>query len=133
MGSETPFCIRVQSRNGVVWMALGGELDLATAPALNDHLAVTEQDSVRTIMLDLRDVTFVDSSGLLVFLQAGQRAGVNGHRLVIVGATPTTRQVFEITGTTFLLDDADAVATLEQFARSNGHVGSVGAHAILDG
>jgi anti-anti-sigma factor len=133
MGSETPFSIRVESRNGIARLALGGELDLATAPALNDHLAVTEQDSVRTILLDLRDVTFVDSSGLRVFMQARQRAELNGHRLVIVGANPTTRQVFEITGTTFLLDDAGAVATLEEFARTNGHIGSVGTHAVLDG
>jgi anti-anti-sigma factor len=94
--------------NGVATVAVSGELDLATVPILNDQLARSEQDAIRAIMLDLREVTFVDSSGLRAFLQARARAAANGHQLLIRGATPNTRQVFELTGTEFLLDDPDA-------------------------
>ena len=120
MGCETPFTVRVEARNGVARMALAGELDMVTAPVLNDELARAEQESVRTIMLDLRDLTFIDSSGLYVCIQARQRSDLNGHRFLIVGASPFTRRVFEVSGTKFLLDDADATGTLDRFTRGDG-------------
>ena len=45
-------------------IALTGELDMATAPILDDQLTTCEQGGSRTIVLDLRDLRFIDSSGL---------------------------------------------------------------------
>jgi anti-anti-sigma factor len=59
-------------------------------------------------MLDLRDVSFVDSSGLHAFLQASERAKANRHRMVLIGARPSTRRLFALTGTEFLLDEQEA-------------------------
>jgi anti-anti-sigma factor len=63
-------------------------------------------------MLDLRNLTFIDCSGLRVCLQARARAGVNGHTFQIVAASSFARRLFELTGTKFLLDDADGVMSL---------------------
>src|SRR5689334_8629894 len=115
MGSEASFTVRVESRNGVAKVALEGKLDVATAPTLTHHLNLAEQEDVRAIALDLRDLTFVDSSGLRVLLQAKTRAKTNGHQLLILGVGPTPRRRFDVTGTASLLDEGDATKVLDLF------------------
>lgn len=116
MEFEAPFTAQIESRNGVARIALSGELDMATVPVLKEHLTHFEQNGVSAIMLDLRDLTFVDSSGLHAFLQARMRAKTNGHQIILVGATPTARRLFDLTHTTeFLLEDENVVNVLDQF------------------
>ncbi len=117
MGPEPSFTIRVESRNQVTMVTLGGELDVASAPTLTRHLKLAEQSDVCSIALDLRDLTFIDSSGLRVLLQANSRAKTNGHRLLILGVGPTPRRMLDATGTASLLDTTDAVGVLDRFTR----------------
>jgi anti-anti-sigma factor len=105
MGFQPPFGARSQEKNGVVTIALSGELDMATVPILTDNLAPFEGNGVSTIVLDLQDLTFIDSSGLLAFVDARRRAVINGHRLVMSGASPAARRLFELTATQFLLHE----------------------------
>jgi anti-sigma B factor antagonist len=84
-------------------MALSGELDMSTAPILREELAQVEDSGTLAIVLDRRDVTFIDSSGLNEFLEARSRAQSNGHRLLMSGATLAARRLIELTGTQFLL------------------------------
>lgn len=109
--------VRVESRNGVGIIALTGELDMGSVPLLDEHLERFEYDGVRAVMLDLRALSFVDSSGLHAVLRAKKRASTNGHELLVVGANPTTRRVFELTRTEFLLDDRDAASMLDRFTK----------------
>jgi anti-anti-sigma factor len=109
MGSGAPFTAQVKSHNGVARIALSGELDLASAPILTEHLTRFEQDGVTVIMLDLQDLTFIDVSGIHAFLQARDRANSNGHRLLLVGAPPSARRLFDLTGTASLLDEQTTV------------------------
>lgn len=95
---------RVERRGGVAVMALSGELDMATAPILRENLARVEDSGAVSIMLDLSEVTFIDSSGLKEFLEARSRAQDNGHRLLMSGASPAAQRLFELTGTRFLLE-----------------------------
>jgi anti-sigma B factor antagonist len=118
MGFAQQLVARIESRNGVARVALEGELDVATVPSLSDHLARFEADGVVGIMLDLRDLTFVDCAGLRIFLAARERSKANGHRFILVGASPGARRLFELTGTQFLLDEQEAVSLLDQFTRS---------------
>jgi anti-sigma B factor antagonist len=117
MGFTPQFTTRTESRNGVAKIALSGELDMATAPLLTESLGAWEKDGVSAIVLDLRDLAFVDSQGLRAFLQANNRARENGHRLILIGASRSARQLFELTGTKFLLDEKEAVRVLERFTR----------------
>ena len=118
MGSEQQFSAQVYSRNGVASIALRGELDVAAVPDLEGHLSPFEGNGVGAIMLDLRELTFIDSTGLHAILRARDRATTDGHRLILVGARPTARRLFEITGTEFLLDDQDAADVLSRFVGS---------------
>jgi anti-anti-sigma factor len=85
------FATRLSHRDGVAWLAMGGELDVFTAPRLRDAL---EQDGVaddEPLVLDLRGLGFLDSSGLAVILGVHERrtkAGAPPVRLVIRGSGP---------------------------------------------
>ena len=116
MGSEPVFTTRTESRNRVANMALVGELDIASIPMLEEDLAPVEGDGVVSIVLDLRELTFLDGSAVHALVAAHQRARANGHRLVVVGADQRSKRLFELTRTQFLLDEPETLDVLEQFA-----------------
>jgi anti-sigma B factor antagonist len=82
-----------------------GEIDLATSPILRSELAVVLTNRPDEIVLDLRRVSFVDSSGLGVLVGALKRLReAGGERFVIVGAHDAVRKIFSITGLNTLFD-----------------------------
>jgi anti-sigma B factor antagonist len=89
--------------DGAAWLFLSGELDLATAPLIDESLAAA-QHARDAVVVDLRDLDFMDVSGLTIFLAAAKRAGESGGRFSIVNSRPSVRRVFEATCTTFMLD-----------------------------
>jgi anti-sigma B factor antagonist len=107
MGLQSLLGTRSQEQNGVVTIALSGDLDLATAPILSKKLALFERNEVSTIILDLQDLTFIDSTGMQAFLEARNRAMSNGRRLIVRGASPTAQRHIKIVGLQFLLDDPE--------------------------
>ena len=115
--SGPPFHIQDDRRNGVARLALRGELDLATAPRLETHLTLVEQDGVDAIVLDLRDLTFVDSTGLHTFLKARGRAADNGHRFALVGANDQVRRLLQVTTTEEILDEHESLRLLHRFTQ----------------
>ena len=69
-----------------------GELDLVTAPLLTRSLREAEQERGVAVLLDLSELTFMDSSGLAAILEAVQRTESNGGRLTITpGEGPAAR------------------------------------------
>jgi anti-anti-sigma factor len=80
----------------VVSVSATGELDLSTAPEL-EHSLVASQTDGRHVVLDLRGVTFMDSSGLRVILAADARARSSGARFVLVQGPPSVQRVFQLT------------------------------------
>ena len=115
MGSEPLFATRTEWRNRVANVALVGELDIAGVPILEQDLTPVERNGVASIVLDLRELTFLDGSAVHALVAAQQRAEANGHRLVVVGADQGSRRLFELTRTQFLLDEGHAFDGLEQF------------------
>lgn len=79
-------------------LALSGELDLSTANVLEGHLREVEAEGTELIILDLRSLTFLDSTGLASTLQAHKRAKALGRRFMAVPGPPNVQKVFEITG-----------------------------------
>jgi anti-anti-sigma factor len=71
-------------------------------------LAPFESDGVSAIVLDLRELTFIDSVALRSLVRARERAQTNGQQLILVGARPTARRLFELTSTEYMLDDQGA-------------------------
>lgn len=81
-----------------VVILLGGELDLATAPELEESLrSVESNDTLGLVVLDLRKLRFIDSSGLRVVIGADSRARKSGRRLVLVQGGDSVHRVFRLT------------------------------------
>ena len=120
MGPASDLSLRIEARNGVVRIVVGGELDMASAPALAGSLEGAELGGIDAIILDLRDTRFIDSSGLRAILKASERAKSNGHQLAIVGVNPSARHLFESTGTEHLIDEQEFVTVLTRF--TDGHI-----------
>jgi anti-sigma B factor antagonist len=86
-----------------------GEIDVATSPLLRSELAVVLTLRPDEITLDLRDVSFVDSSGLGVLVGALKRLReAGGDRFAIVGAQDAVRKIFGITGLNTMFDLVDS-------------------------
>lgn len=89
-------------RNGdTVRLALVGEFDLSNAAQVEDALKQIELDRPPLLVLDLRELTFMDSTGLRVMVAADARARDDSRRLAIVQGPESVHRVFRITG----LDD----------------------------
>jgi anti-sigma B factor antagonist len=76
-----------------------GELDLESADTLNRSITELHLPEITTIVLDLRQVDFIDSQGLRALLAVRDDAMRNGHALALIPPATTARRVFEITGT----------------------------------
>lgn len=114
------FGVRHERRNGIARLLLTGELDLATAPMIEEQMALVEADGANGVLLDLRDLTFVDSTGLYAFVRAWKRATANGHAFAVVAATSTVNRVFKLTGIDAILQEADGLRLLAKFEAGVG-------------
>ncbi len=79
-------------------MALGGEVDLHTAPRLDEELFRLIDLGATRVIVDLSDTSFIDSTVLGVLLRAHKRIAGNGGRFVLVTDDPRTRRLFQVTG-----------------------------------
>jgi anti-sigma B factor antagonist len=84
--------------NGTASLKLEGELDIASAPALEEHLSTVEEGHPERVVIDLGGLAFIDSTGLRVLLQANARAGDGAHELVLRPGAAAVQRVFETTG-----------------------------------
>ena len=100
-GGETPaFQISIeQPAEGSYVIAVSGELDLANKDALSDAIATAQKESARAVLLDLRELTFMDSSGLRILIDAWNEANVSDRKLtVVVRPEGLVRRVLEVSG-----------------------------------
>lgn len=98
-GFTTDFSLTFARDTGVVVVGIKGELDCATAPILEERLSdlLSDQGNL-TVVLDLAEMTFVDSSGLSVFITAYRLLSERGGLLSLRRLNPSTLKVLEITG-----------------------------------
>jgi anti-sigma B factor antagonist len=75
-----------------------GELDLASSPALRDELERAGQNGVELVILDLRELVFMDSTGLSVVVRAHQHAVEAGHRFAVVRGGKQVERLLMLTG-----------------------------------
>ena len=81
------FSISADDRDRPAHLTLRGELDLATAPEL-EELVNARVDAGQEVVVDLRDLEFMDSSGIRVLVAAHARAGRTGTRVIVVRPEP---------------------------------------------
>jgi anti-anti-sigma factor len=98
-----PLQITVSQTVDRTLVVLAGELDNATAPYLRQRLAEVVGEYAGDIVLDIGLLTFVDSTGLALFLTLQKNLRSRGYNLTIFSPTPTTRRLMQVTGLTEFL------------------------------
>jgi anti-sigma B factor antagonist len=101
-GGRPQLSIRVVAKDQGVVVAVGGEIDIATVPQFRN--ALLEVQLASRIVVDLNDVTFMDSAGSNALVGAYHRVPPNAE-LRLIGLRPNVRKVPEITGLLALFPD----------------------------
>ncbi len=84
---------------GDALIALSGELDLSGAAPLDEEIdRLAGEDGVRRVVLDLRELEFMDSSGLRLVALAERRLGAADRSFALVRGPDAVQRVFAITG-----------------------------------
>ena len=91
-------------QNDGVRVALSGEIDVASAPGVESRLLELERSEPRRLFLDLRNVSFIDSTGLSMIINADGRARKAGRRLTIVSGDGVPRRILHTVGLDERLD-----------------------------
>jgi len=92
------------SQPGTVTIELEGELEIASAPALERLFGEVERDRWPTVVLDLRQLDFIDSSGIRVLLTANDRIGRLGGRVALRRPSRPVRRTLAVIGADSILD-----------------------------
>ena len=104
--SPPVFDIDVEHRDGIVVVRPIGELDLVTAPQLRSILQELRNRKA-SVVIDLKELTFIDSTGLRLIWDADATAREDGLGLSLTVGHPDVMRVFELTGLTRRLNFAD--------------------------
>jgi anti-anti-sigma factor len=98
MRVQSEFRVEVRDRAGATVIAIAGELDLASSPVLQQEIDRVLQSGVPEVILDLRELDFMDSTGLSVLVRvhhASERAAV---RFCLVKGPPQVQRLLTLTG-----------------------------------
>jgi anti-anti-sigma factor len=91
-----PFaCFWTKGGLNASWVQVAGELDIETSPQLEQTL---REPSSQLVVLDLRELAFMDTSGVHTIVNASTRARQLGRRLVLLRGPPRVDRVFGLTG-----------------------------------
>lgn len=77
-------------------LSIDGELDMQNVPLVREQLAAVVDQKIPHVLLDLTGLSYVDSSGLALFIENLQRIQAYGGKLRLFGLRDAVRQIFEI-------------------------------------
>ena len=107
IGGYDVLSVRFSRHDETVVVHLAGELDVSTAPVLQNALAgVIEDQGNLAVRLELGEMAFIDSTGLSILADALRRLRAKGGDLSLANIRPETLKVFDIVGFTRIFDIA---------------------------
>src|ERR1700748_811715 len=77
-------------------LPLTGEIDLHVSPVVTASLTAMIEKKPERMVIDLSDVTYIDSAGLAALIQAMQKVEAYGGKFLLAGLQETVRSIFEI-------------------------------------
>ena len=107
MGTQENFRVQVHTEDRAVVFAVEGELDLASSPTLEQELDRVGDADVDLLIIDLRKLRFMDSTGLHALVKANKRATETGRRFAVVKGGAQIQRLLSLTGVGELLIVAD--------------------------
>ena len=90
--------VRTEQRNDLVVVAVGGELDMATAPQLQDEITDQLDRGHTRLVFDLTDVSFCDSTGLSVFVRAKNSCDEAGGVVRLAAPQRGVLRILQVSG-----------------------------------
>jgi anti-sigma B factor antagonist len=91
-----PFRCVVEAEPGRARVTLHGELDLATAPDLAQQLRELGESGVDHVLLDLRELEFMDSTGLRLVMSEDAAARADGRTFEVIRGGPAVQRIFDL-------------------------------------
>lgn len=110
MAVDPGFDVSLSATGGVTVVRVVGDVDLATSPRLKEALDEAIRSGSDAVRLDMSDVTFLDSSGISVLVDAQQRLQDASSKLVLHGVGDHVRRVLEISGLGSFFELSDQAA-----------------------
>jgi anti-anti-sigma factor len=86
-----------EETDGCVRLALKGELDISSAPQVEEALGRIESGRPGLLLIDLRALEFMDSTGLRTVVSADARARDQGRRLAVIRGPDPVDRIFSVT------------------------------------
>jgi len=91
------FQVEVRRAGPAAVITISGELDLASGPRLEEELTALDPD-VSLVVIDLRRLEFMDSTGLSIIVRAHQRLAEQDRELSLVRGSPQVQRLLDLTG-----------------------------------
>ncbi len=117
---QSNFAVRTHTIERTATLALSGELDLVSCPALERAIDEVAGLDVDLIVVDLRELDFMDSTGLHALLRAHQQAQESSRRLALIRGREQVQRLFDLTGVADSLTVVDSPEPLLQMDQAPG-------------
>src|SRR5829696_5405721 len=93
-----PFTVEVEPQREVVRVCPCGEVDLATVDDVREQVDELLSAGFTRVLLDLREATFFDSTGLRLIIEVAQSSPADGWQFGLIDGSAPVRRVFDVTG-----------------------------------
>ena len=90
--------VKISTENNVTTVAFAGRLDTAASQEVSAALEPVVQNPSPTVILDCKEMSYISSSGLRIFLTIRKAAAPKGSKVIVRGISPDIRNVFMMTG-----------------------------------
>lgn len=109
-GTPPPFRLGFDPHRATIVVTAHGEIDIATAAEVSGRLREVMEAGFQRVVLDLREVSFIDSSGLRAVIEARAASQETEVEFALVPGPEAVQRLFEVTGTKAILNFIDATA-----------------------
>lgn len=90
--------INIDQNEDHILVHVGGEIDAYTAPKLREQLMPLAEEQNQSLIISLKDVSYIDSTGLGVFIGLFKEATKNNGNLQLIDLSERLERLFHITG-----------------------------------
>lgn len=105
---QNQFQVEVRRNGAAAVVAVSGELDLASGPELEAELDQLSGPDIQLVVIDLRKLDFMDSTGLSILVRAHQRLAGEGTEMGLVKGSQQVQRLLDLTGVAERLRLVDA-------------------------
>jgi anti-sigma B factor antagonist len=105
---KSDLAVHTHTTGRATTLVLSGDLDLLSSPTLAHAADAVAESDAELVIIDLRELEFMDSTGLHVLLQAQQRMHELGRRFVLVRGGDQVQRMFDLTGVADALTIVDS-------------------------